>query len=89
MKEDSIVKNFIYNSGYQIISIITPLITSPYISRKLGALPLGVYSYTYAIASCFLIFAILGVKNYGNRSIARVRENREELRTENLTTAER
>lgn len=78
MKEDSIVKNFIYNSGYQIISIITPLITSPYISRKLGALPLGVYSYTYAIASYFLIFAILGVKNYGNRSIARVRENREE-----------
>lgn len=78
MKEHSLVRNFIYNSAYQIISIITPLITSPYISRKLGALPLGVYSYTYAIASYFLIFAILGVKNYGNRSIARVRENREE-----------
>lgn len=78
MKEHSVVKNFIYNSAYQIISIITPLITSPYISRKLGASPLGVYSYTYAIASYFLIFAMLGVKNYGNRSIARVRENREE-----------
>lgn len=78
MKEHSVVKNFIYNSTYQIISIITPLITSPYISRKLGASPLGVYSYTYAIASYFLIFAMLGVKNYGNRSIARVRENREE-----------
>lgn len=77
-KETSIIRNFIYNSLYQIISVITPLITSPYISRKLGAEPLGIYGYTYAVANYFLIFAMLGVKNYGNRSIARVRDNRRE-----------
>lgn len=78
MKEQSVVKNFLYNSAYQIVSVITPLITSPYISRKLGAESLGIYSYTYSVASYFLIFAMLGVKNYGNRSIARVRQEREE-----------
>lgn len=50
-----------------------PLITSPYIARTLGNEMYGVYSYYYSIAYYFGIFAILGLANYGNRTIAKVR----------------
>ena len=73
---NSIGKNFLYNAAYQILLILLPLITTPYISRILGADGIGTYSYTYTIANYFMLLAMLGVKNYGNRSIAAVREDR-------------
>lgn len=72
----SIKKNLIYNSTYQILVVIAPLITSPYISRILGANGIGIYSYNYTVANYFLIFAMLGVTKYGNRSIAKVRDDK-------------
>lgn len=75
----SIKKNFVYNVAYQILLILIPLITTPYVSRILGADGVGIYSYTYTIASFFMLAAMLGVKNYGNRSVAAVRDNRESL----------
>lgn len=75
----SLKKNFVYNLLYQILIIILPLITAPYISRVLGAENVGVYSYTYSVANYFVLISMLGVKNYGNRSIARVRDDKEEL----------
>ena len=44
-KADSVKINFIYQSAYQILNIILPLITTPYISRVLGAEGIGIYSY--------------------------------------------
>ena len=76
---NSIKANLFYNIIYQVLSVCTPLITSPIVSRSLGADQLGIYSYTYSVAFYFLLFGMLGVKNYGNRSIARARGNREEL----------
>lgn len=70
--------NLGYQTIYQIISTITPLITAPYISRKLGAENLGFFSYTSSIVTYFSIFAKLGIVNYGNRSIASVKESKEE-----------
>ncbi|WP_276210898.1 flippase [Heyndrickxia coagulans] len=75
----SVKKNFIYNSAYQILTIILPLITAPYISRVMGPSGVGTYSYTYSIANYFVLLAMLGVNNYGNRSIAMVRDNRAKL----------
>lgn len=75
----SIRKNFLYNTAYQILLILLPLITTPYISRVLGAERIGVYTYTYTLVNYFVLAAMLGVKNYGNRSIAAVRENPELL----------
>ena len=58
----NIRKNFIYNAIYQILIIILPIITTPYISRVIGAEGLGVYSYSYSIASCFaLLIMVAGV----------------------------
>lgn len=78
----SVKKNFIYQVAYQILAIIMPLITAPYVSRVIGASGVGIYSYTYSIASYFALFAKLGIHVYGVRAIASVRDNPEELNQE-------
>ncbi|MDB8460405.1 flippase [Turicibacter sanguinis] len=75
----SLKKNFIYNIMYQILIMILPLITAPYISRVIGAEGIGIYSYTYSIVNYFILFAMLGLNNYGNRSIAAVRDDKKIL----------
>ena len=76
---NSVRKNFLYNASYNILALIMPLITSPYISRVMGAELIGIHSYCYSIASYFGIFILLGLNNYGNRTIAEVKDNRENL----------
>ena len=73
----NIKKNFSYQIIYRIITVITPLVTAPILSRALGAENLGVFSATQAYVNYFLLFAMLGVENYGNRSIAAVQKIRE------------
>ena len=79
MRNKSYKTDIIYNSIFRGVIIITPLITSPYLTRVLGAEKLGIYSAANALATYFVIFSLLGVNDYGNRSIAQVRENREKL----------
>ncbi len=75
----SVKKNFIYNIIYQILIMILPLITAPYITRTLGDESLGMFSYTYSVASYFALFAVLGLNNYGSRKIAQIREDNDNL----------
>ena len=42
-KKKSVMKNYIYNMLYEILAIIIPLITTPYLSRILGAENIGIY----------------------------------------------
>ena len=72
-------KNFIYNIIYQFLILILPLVTVPYVSRVLGAEKIGIYSYTYSIAYYFMILAMLGLNNYGNRTIAKARNDKNKL----------
>lgn len=71
----SVAKNYIYNLMYQILIIILPLITTPYLSRVLGAENIGIYSYTLSITTYFILFGSLGVSMYGQREIAYVQED--------------
>jgi len=66
----SLKRNFIYNLVYQLFTMLMPLITAPYLARVLGVKGLGMYSYTFTVAEYFVYFAMLGVANYGNRTIA-------------------
>ena len=70
-----IVKNYIYNLIYQLLVLILPLITTPYLSRTLGAEGIGIYSYTLSISTYFILLGSLGVAMYGQREIAYVQEN--------------
>lgn len=71
----SLKKNYIYNLTYQILVMIVPLITTPYLSRVLGAESIGIYSYTLSITTYFILFGSLGVAMYGQREIAYVQED--------------
>ena len=78
-KPKSIKKNFEYNVIYNVLLIILPLITTPYISRVIGPSGSGTYSYTYSVANYFVLFAMLGINNYGNRLIAKSRDDSQKL----------
>ncbi|MGN1012211.1 MAG: flippase [Clostridia bacterium] len=73
------IKNLFYNIFYQILVILLPLVTAPYISRVLGANNVGIYSYTYSIAYYFVLIAMLGISNYGNRTIASSRDDKKKM----------
>ena len=67
MSKKSVIKNYIYNLSYQILILIVPLITTPYLSRVLGAENIGIYSYTLSVTTYFILFGSLGVAMYGQR----------------------
>lgn len=77
MEKTSIKKNYLYNLVYQIIILILPIVTTPYISRALGATNIGIYSFTVSIVTYFTLFGSLGVSLYGQREIAYVRDDKE------------
>ena len=74
----SLKKNLTYQTIYQVLTTLTPLITSPYLSRTLGAKGLGIYSFTQSMVNYFLLFAMLGFINYGTRTIALCKNEEEE-----------
>ena len=61
MKKKSVSTNYIYNLLYQIFIIILPIITTPYLSRVLGAEGIGIYSYTTSIITYFTLVGSLGI----------------------------
>lgn len=73
----SLKKNIVYNFAYQLLILALPLVTAPYLSRVFGAVGLGTYSYSYAIAQYFVYFVKLGLDNYGNRTIAACQDDRD------------
>lgn len=74
----SVKKNFLWNASYQLLLVLAPLVTTPYLSRVLGAEQVGVYSYTYAVTNYFALFATMGMASYGVRVIAACGEDRGE-----------
>lgn len=73
----SLKKNLAYNMLYQIVGMLIPLIISPYLARVLGVEKIGIYSWTYSKVYYFSLFAMLGINNYGSRTIAFVRDSTE------------
>lgn len=63
-------KNYLYNVVYQLMLLIIPLVTIPYLTRILTPIDFGVYSYTNSVAHYFLLLGMLGISLYGSRQIA-------------------
>lgn len=74
---NKVVKNYLYNLSYQILILIVPLITTPYVSRVLGAKGVGTFSYTNSIVQYFILFGCIGLNLYGQREIAYVQHEKE------------
>lgn len=73
----SVSKNYLYSVLYQMLTIAIPLITTPYLSRTLGAEGVGVYSYTNSIVQYFVLISMLGINEYGIREIGS-KQNKED-----------
>ena len=76
MRKKSIAKNYLYNLTFQVLTVILPLVTAPYVSRVLGAERIGIYSYTLSIVTYFVLVGSLGVALYGQREIAYVQDDK-------------
>ena len=70
-----VIKNYLYNASYQILNMLIPLITVPYISRVLGAHDVGINEYTNSWVTFFYLMGQMGVTLYGNREVAYHRED--------------
>ncbi|MBC1954178.1 oligosaccharide flippase family protein [Listeria welshimeri] len=63
-------KNYIYVLLYHIVIVVTPLFTTPYVSRVLGATNIGIDAYVNSVVQIFLVFILLNVGVYGRKKIA-------------------
>lgn len=77
--DSKLKKNYVYNLLGQLLTIIIPVITTPYVSRVLGAKAIGDFGYTTGIVSYFCMIAMLGTANYAQREIARRHESKNEV----------
>lgn len=78
MHSKSLKINYIYNLLYQFLAIAVPLLTTPYVSRVLGARNVGLYNYTLGIVYYFGIFAVTGTATYGQREVATRQNDKKE-----------
>ncbi len=72
-------KNAAYNVAYRMFSVFLPLVTAPYLSRTVGRAGVGLYSKAWSISYIFVLIGMLGLNDYGVRTIAQVRDDREKL----------
>ena len=72
----SIKRNYIYNLSYQLLLMITPLLTTPYLSRILGPDGIGKVSFANSFVAYFSLFAVFGITLYGQRQISYVQDDK-------------
>ena len=72
-------KNAAYNVAYRLFSVLLPLVTAPYLSRTVGKEGVGLYSLAWSVSYIFCLIGMLGLNDYGVRTIAQVRDDREKL----------
>ena len=72
---EKITKNYIFNLLYQLLLIISPIVTTPYLARTIFNDGIGLYSYAYSIATYFILFGALGFTYYSQREMAKHKDN--------------
>lgn len=74
-----VIKNYLYNAGYQLLAVLLPLITAPYVSRVIGAHGIGINTATNSTIQYFILLGSIGIGFYGNREIAYLRSDKEAM----------
>lgn len=77
--QPSLKKNYFFNISVQIVNVLYPLITIPYITRILGPEALGKVNFATSFVQYFITFANLGIGAYASREISKIRNNIEKL----------
>lgn len=79
MKINSVKINFVLNTTRMLLGMVFILLTTPYVTRVLGAESLGKVEYINSVITYFLLFTALGIPSYGVREVAKYRENKVKL----------
>lgn len=74
-KKQNFKLNAIFNAIYQVLILIVPLITTPYISTIFSSDAIGSYSFGYSTTQYFVLAADFGFTLYGTTVIAKNRNN--------------
>lgn len=75
MRRKSVKRNYIYNAAYQVLVLLAPMLTAPYLSRVLKPDGVGTASYLESIVAYFTLFATMGITTYGQREISYVQDD--------------
>lgn len=78
-KHKKLKTNMIYSGAYQILAMIVPVITTPYVTRIFSPNQMGIYGASLALVTLVVILSMLGLPLYGTREIASNEENRSNL----------
>ena len=74
-----IANNYLLNLTYELVAILVPLLTAPYLTRILHSENYGIYSYVQSVTAIICSLSLLGIYSYGNRQIAYCRDCLQEL----------
>lgn len=72
----SIKKNAVAKLLLNILNVVLPLITGPYLARTLDKYLYGEFNTIYSIVSWFFPFASFGIYNYGIRVISQIKHDK-------------
>lgn len=72
-------KNAFLNGFKNVLNLLFPLITFPYVSKVLSVDGIGQYNFAQAAVSYFSLIAGLGISSYAIREGAKYRENKKEF----------
>ena len=77
---NSIIKNYIYNSGLLIFNLFFPFITMTYVNRIFSLEIIGEISLALSIISIFITLSSLGIFNCAMREVAQNRRDKDKLK---------
>ena len=72
-----IFKNYIYQTCFQVLSILLPFIVIPYVTNILGPELYGKYTYEVTLSTYFYTFLNFGLNLYGTREMSYYRNCRQ------------
>lgn len=72
--------NMVLNSIKNVMGLLFPLITFPYISRVLGVENIGRYNFSNSVITYFVLLAGLGINGYAIREGVKLRNNNIEFK---------
>jgi len=73
----TIKQNFFYNALINVLNVLFPFITAPYVARVLAPEGVGLFNFALTYAGYFSMVAALGIPTYGVRETAKVKNDLE------------
>lgn len=72
-KSNKLFENIIFSGIYQLLIMIVPIITTPYVTRIFNVSQMGMYGASLSITGIFVILSNFGLPMFGSREIAKTK----------------